>query len=91
LRRVDELIPVLWQKLDGVVRGNSRQRTDAFEQRSSIPAPGPKPICTTVRYLVVQSIAGQKPFMAFDNVPFRVSHFSPKQAFKIDGRVSRKS
>ena len=40
-----------------------------IEACSAMTAIGPKPICTTVRYLVVQSIAGQKPFMAFDNVP----------------------
>ena len=32
-------------------------------------ASGPKPVYTTVRYLVVQSIAGQKPFMEFGSVP----------------------
>jgi hypothetical protein len=69
LRRVDELIPVLWEKLDGVVMGSSRQRTDAFEQRSSIPAPGPLRVYTTVCFLVDQLNARQLPFVAFSNVP----------------------
>ena len=43
---------------------------------------GPKPVYTTVRYLVVQSIAGQKPFMAFGNVPIGVNQTSNQQALK---------
>jgi hypothetical protein len=47
-------------------------------------APGGwKPVYTTVRYLVIQSIALQKPFMAFGNVPIPVSHPREDRSFML--------
>ena len=62
--------------------------SDRFREIPLAPT-GPKPVYTTVRYLVVQSIAGQKPFMAFGNVPKAVCRPWTKRTFTVGTKIDR--
>jgi hypothetical protein len=55
----------------------------------SVTATGPQRVYTTVRYLVVQSIAGQKPFMAEFNVPKAVCRPWTKRPFTVGTKIDR--
>ena len=52
-------------------------------------ATGWKPVYTTVRYLVVQPIALQKPFIAFGNVPIADCREGLNQPFAVMARVAK--